>query len=303
MNNYKFVICLISILFIISCKKDNYEEFVLVEGPDPEIETTIILDDKNGLLLPEVEAIKSNEDYLIVKSRDSINELSLTIPLEIENLGGVLNSRIKILDKLGSIKEFETNNSECQDFLLIILEISDQFISGEFSGSIYNNNLTEGLDIEGSFNAPIVSASKSYGSMQGTVWYDVEGNDVIDSNENGINGIKLKLLKLIPGSICTGEKEFEVIDSLYSGHKPNSPGEDGYFKFHNIETRYMYSVEIQLPPYGLVTVNPNIGLNDELDSEFYFHSTDGEYDIYRTDIFYLDDGEDLVNLNCGFRPE
>ena len=56
------------------------------------------------------------------------------------------------------------------------------------------------------------------------VWYDVDKDDILDQSENGINGLKVNLWRVV-GSTKS------IYESKYTGHKPGTGSTDGYFKF------------------------------------------------------------------------
>ena len=84
----------------------------------------------------------------------------------------------------------------------------------------------------------------------GTAWYDINKDDMFDDFENGINGLKVRIYKLVGG-------QYIYWDLTTTGHKPNTPSDDGYFEF--CTSPGTYYIEIVMPPLGLVQVRPNIG--------------------------------------------
>ena len=117
------------------------------------------------------------------------------------------------------------------------------------------------------------------------VWYDINKNDVWDSNENGINGIRVNLWRNHFGT-------WTIYDFKFTGQKPGSPSDDGYFAFCAPPGEYY--IEVVMPPLGLVRTRPNIGIIEENDSDIY---ADG-----KTDIFNLVSGGSKTNLGAGFYP-
>jgi uncharacterized repeat protein (TIGR01451 family) len=90
------------------------------------------------------------------------------------------------------------------------------------------------------------------------VWYDTNENDVQDPAENGINGLRVNLWKFHFG-------EWIIWDFQYTGHKPGTPSDDGYFKF--CAPPGQYYLEFELPPYGLVPAQAFAGGDDTKDSD------------------------------------
>lgn len=117
------------------------------------------------------------------------------------------------------------------------------------------------------------------------VWYDINKNDVWDSNENGINGLKVNLWRNNLG-------RWGIYDFKITGQKPGTPSDDGYFLFCAPPGEYY--VEVIMPPLGLVRVRPNIGNNRQLDSDINSNGT--------TDVFQLLSGQSKTDIGAGFYP-
>ncbi len=121
------------------------------------------------------------------------------------------------------------------------------------------------------------------------VWYDINKNDVWDTNENGLNGLKVNLWRNHFGT-------WVIWDYTLTGHKPDSPSDDGYFKF--CAPPGQYYVQIELPPLGLVRARPNIGSVEEIDSDI----TNSNGPV-TTDLMTLLSGQEKCNLGAGFYPQ
>jgi hypothetical protein len=117
------------------------------------------------------------------------------------------------------------------------------------------------------------------------VWYDINKNDVWDSNENGINGIRVNLWRNNFGT-------WTIYDFKFTGQKPGSPSDDGYYSFCAPPGEYY--IEVVMPPLGLVRTRPNIGNIEDYDSDIY---SDG-----KTDIFTVVSGGSKTDLGAGFYP-
>jgi uncharacterized repeat protein (TIGR01451 family) len=121
------------------------------------------------------------------------------------------------------------------------------------------------------------------------VWYDINKNDIWDTNENGINGLKVNLWRNHFGT-------WLIWDDVRTGHKPGTPSDDGYFKF--CAPPGQYYIEIELPPLGLVRARPNIGSVEEIDSDI----TNANGPI-TTDMMTLLSGQEKCDLGAGFYPQ
>ena len=121
-----------------------------------------------------------------------------------------------------------------------------------------------------------------------TVWYDVDTDNVKDALENGINGMKVTLWKLAK----TGD--WEEWEEEYTGHKPGTPSDDGYFEF--CAPPGTYYLHFKLPPTGLVQAQPNVG-SDLLDSDV--TNANG---IGTTNTFTVHSEEELLTIGAGYYP-
>jgi 5-hydroxyisourate hydrolase-like protein (transthyretin family) len=80
-----------------------------------------------------------------------------------------------------------------------------------------------------------------------------------------------------------------------TGPKPGSPSDDGYFEF--CVPPGQYYVEVVMPPQGLVRARPNIGNNEEIDSDL--TNANGKS---TTDTFILTSGQNKTDIGAGFYP-
>ena len=117
------------------------------------------------------------------------------------------------------------------------------------------------------------------------VWYDSNKNDIFNITENGINGLRVNLWRNNFGV-------WQVWDYEYTGPKPGSPSDDGYFNF--CVPPGTYFVEVIMPPLGLVRARADIGNNEEIDSDI---NADG-----RTNNFSVTSGQSKNDLGAGFYP-
>ncbi len=87
----------------------------------------------------------------------------------------------------------------------------------------------------------------------GSIWYDQNKNDICNVMENGINGLVVRLYRLVNGS-------YELWEETLTGHQPGTGSEDGYFEF--CTNPGTYYIKVIMPPYGLVQVRPHVGHPD-----------------------------------------
>jgi len=119
------------------------------------------------------------------------------------------------------------------------------------------------------------------------VWFDYNENDIEDITENGINGMKVELYRFEPLG-------WTLTDFQYTGHKPGTPSDDGYYKFCVRPGRYY--LRFLNPPQSLVLARPNRG-NDELDSD-----VTNRFGPGTTDEINVLSGDELCNISAGYYP-
>ncbi|MFN8319523.1 MAG: SdrD B-like domain-containing protein [Saprospiraceae bacterium] len=128
------------------------------------------------------------------------------------------------------------------------------------------------------------------------VWYDVDKDDIWDSYENGINGLKVELWRNI-------NNNWSLFDYTHTGHKPNTPSDDGYFSF--CAPPGTYYIRIIMPPLGLVQARANIfgelPLNapNEQKNDSDLTNTFGPS---TTRSFTVSSGQIIENIGAGFYP-
>ncbi|HRD05950.1 MAG TPA: SdrD B-like domain-containing protein, partial [Saprospiraceae bacterium] len=120
------------------------------------------------------------------------------------------------------------------------------------------------------------------------VWYDVDKDDILDQSENGINGLKVNLWRVV-GSTKS------IYESKYTGHKPGTGSTDGYFKF--CAPPGTYYIEVVMPPIGLVQARANIGNDDNIDSDL--TNANGKS---TTSNFTVLSGQSKTDIGAGFYP-
>ena len=118
------------------------------------------------------------------------------------------------------------------------------------------------------------------------VWFDYNENDMWDPTENGINGMKVELYRLENGS-------YILYDFTYTGHKPGSPSDDGYFKF--CVAPGTYYVKFVNPPSTFVAAVPNFGINESVDSD-----VTGTFGPGTTDQISISCGQGTCDIGAGY---
>ncbi len=121
------------------------------------------------------------------------------------------------------------------------------------------------------------------------VWYDINENDLWDSEENGINGLVVNLWRQ------DGNGSFSLYATELSAHKPGTPSDDGYYKF--CAPPGTYYIEVILPPQGLVPAVANVGTDEAVDSDI--TNANG---IGTTDQFSVSSGDVKCDLGHGYYP-
>ena len=120
------------------------------------------------------------------------------------------------------------------------------------------------------------------------VWYDADEDNIWDNIENGINGLTVNLYRK---NNDTGV--FELYNITQTGHKPGTPSDDGWFKF--CAAPGTYYVEIGTPLNGLVLAQPDVGNDEEVDSDL-----DNYFGPNTSDEFTVICGQPKCDLGAGF---
>ena len=118
------------------------------------------------------------------------------------------------------------------------------------------------------------------------VWLDFNENDVWDSVENGINGLRVDLFRFVEG-------EFMLYDQTSTGHRPGTPSDDGFYKFCVPPGRYY--LRFNNPQESLVTAVPNVGVNENIDSD-----VTGDFGVGTTSAIDLSCGQDRCDIGAGY---
>ena len=126
------------------------------------------------------------------------------------------------------------------------------------------------------------------------IWYDINENDIYDTTENGINGMRIFLWRKING-------QWIVWDETTSGQKPNSPSDDGWWEFCTSPGEY--HIEIITPPASanntvLVNAVPFVGNNSFKDSDINHANGQGT-----TSSFNLQNDVHKLDIGAGYYPQ
>ncbi len=261
----KFVI-LLTVLGFFSCRKD---ELIITEYIDVKVDQNdeMSMQIKNPQLILDGNLFKFNtENNTVIEIDLGTNEpkLGLNQPVRLSLPFGFCDD--KTLPCKGNISMTLTSLGQV-----------DEIVKGEITGKLYMDNQWQ--DIRLSFN---VSLNDEYQKISGQIWYDINKNNLLDSNENGINGLRIQ-------SKANGME----LDRKISGIKPFSTFVDGYFEL-KASTKYANDIIIDLPSIGLVFVDKNIGSNSLINSHF---DPNGQING-----LVVNKGDKIV-INAGLRPE
>ena len=121
------------------------------------------------------------------------------------------------------------------------------------------------------------------------VWFDFNENDMYDENESGINGVKVEIFRIIDGN-------FFLEDFTFTSNHPDTPSDDGFYKF--CVPPGVYYVSVGAVPSAFVRAVPNQGFDEAIDSDI----TD-RFGRNTTDQFTLISGIDMCEIDAGFYLE
>ena len=121
------------------------------------------------------------------------------------------------------------------------------------------------------------------------VWFDTNENNVWDASENGINGLKVNLYRE------NASGGFDLYEYTYTGHRPGTPSDDGYYKFCVPPGNYY--LEFAQPPYGMVPALANQGNSELNDSDVTGANGPGT-----TNEFGVSCGQERCDIGAGYYP-
>ncbi len=218
---------------------------------------------------------------------------------------GIPNVRVELRDCFGVLiavrytdgsgfYEFETVNAG--EYYVQFYFDSDYLVSEANQGG--NDNLDSDV---GDFNGPNttqkfnVQADENVDNVDlglyncvkigESVWFDTNGNDIQDDNENGINGLKVLLYRWIDGDAI-------LWDYTYTSHKPGTASDDGYYQFCVPPGNYYINFDMTIP--SLVRVVPHVG-SEATDSDI-----DGSNGQGTTGTFSVTAGNDRLDIGAGY---
>ncbi|MEZ5287426.1 MAG: SdrD B-like domain-containing protein [Vicinamibacterales bacterium] len=118
------------------------------------------------------------------------------------------------------------------------------------------------------------------------VWYDANRNGIQDSDEPGLNGVRVTIS---PGYYANRLDESTYVDSMITA---TGPGGDGYYLFQPVYCGVDYTVAIDPAslPLGLLPTDVGVGGNPALDSD----------NPAGTVVNLADTGADYSNLTIDF---
>ena len=167
-----------------------------------------------------------------------------------------------------------------------------------------NNNNNSDSDVDNSFGLNttplfnIANGEEDYSWDAGfyrcvpfgdLVWFDLNENDIWDSVENGINGLKVNVYKQ------GFNGQYFLWDYTFTGPNTTTPSDDGYFKF--CVPPGTYYLEFVSPPLGLVNAQANVGFDDEIDSD-----VTGTFGPGTTNSISFNSGDTECSIGAGYYP-
>jgi SdrD B-like domain len=139
----------------------------------------------------------------------------------------------------------------------------------------------------GSNNFNLDAGFYSCAIICGIIYYDGNFSNTLNINENGINGIQVRIWKIADGDTL-------MYDQVKTGTRPGSPSDDGYYEFCVPPGIYYIEVPGSLPGV-LIAGLPYIGNNPAVYN--YITHKNG---INTTDNINVLSGDNLCNMNGGF---
>ena len=163
-------------------------------------------------------------------------------------------------------------------------DLTDSDVTGANGIGTTSNIVVVGNQIVNNTDAGFYLCAK----IGDNVWYDINRNDVYDSSENGINGIRVNLWRNHFGT-------WIIWDFAITGVKPNNPSLDGYFEF--CAPPGQYYIQVIMPQLGLVQALPDRGNNEQNDSDINNANGPGT-----SSSFLVTSGQVKDDLGAGFYP-
>ena len=172
-------------------------------------------------------------------------------------------------------------------YITTINNISNFTTNSDITGS-NGLNTTEVFTLTAGINNPDIDAGfYRCARICGQMYYDGNFSDTFNPSENGINGILVRLWKIIPNDTV-------LIEQMYTSSKPNYPSEDGYYEFCVEPGRYYLEVPINFSN-DIVAGLPFIGINPNMYN--HLNHANGVNTSHNIDVV---SGSSFCNINNGF---
>lgn len=238
-TNLGLVLCMVT-LMLFSCRKDSIEKTEYIE---------VIIEDDNTSGLIENPEIIVQGNVLMVKQEDEV-VLEMKFNKDIVEAGGVK----PIFVKIGNVGcDNADPDHPCGDEISMFIDtytkVEEQFFA-RLKGKLWVENELKEVEV-------VLSGEldEDFQKICGQLWYDANKNDIFDTHENGINGVKVTI-----------ETDEGVYQTDVTGIKFSSVI-DGYFELM-ASTKKLNTITVDLPPLGLKFVEKNVGGNPDKDSDF-----------------------------------
>ena len=217
---------------------------------------------------------------------------------------GIPGIRVELFNQFGSLVSI-TMTDDMGNYMFMNLQAGSYYIrvilqdSFEFTQANQGNSDNNDSDVDGS-NGPGTTAIINLGANEvdmsiyaglfrcvpfgDLIWLDVNGNNRQDPNENGVNGVRVDIFKRVNNSFV---REL----STYSGHKPGTGSDDGYWKVCLPPGEYYVKYNV---PANLNSVVPMVG-GQQVDSNV----TDA-FGANTTNAFTLVSCTENCDVDAGF---
>ncbi len=167
------------------------------------------------------------------------------------------------------------------------LNFSNSALNSDITGS-NGLNTTDVFIVEvGLDNIDLDAGFYECAKICGIMYFDENFSDTLNSNENGINGLLINLWRIDAGDTI-------LYDQRYTGIKPGSPSDDGYYEFCVPPGRYYIQVYTSLPK-EIIAGLPFVGDNPYFNN--YITHSNG---INTTNNIDVISGDELCYFNGGF---
>ena len=120
------------------------------------------------------------------------------------------------------------------------------------------------------------------------IFLDVDEDGIRDNSENGINGVPVELFRMVGGL-------WVKTDIQFSGHKPGTGSDDGFYKFCAPPGTYYLNFDVSED--RLVNTIANRGFDENTDSD-----VTNRFGRGTTDEFTVLSGDERCDIGAGFVP-